>query len=162
MSQLEVLRGFVTERLTAASQEILAAVDRVVAGYEAEASGFRQEIERQRNLLDVLLQPRVVLNKTDVKYSRSPHHAEEEKGEGLRICILEEPQPEVLSQNCDQQLLMIKVEDPPELTTSLDQENPESLHIKEEKQELLTTAEFPLTSVHVKSEDEEDKPPSSQ
>ncbi|KAG7236284.1 hypothetical protein INR49_001200 [Caranx melampygus] len=67
MSQVEDLRGFVTERLTAASQEILAAVDRVVAGYEAEASGFRQEIERQRNLLDVLLKPRVVLNKTGTK-----------------------------------------------------------------------------------------------
>ncbi|KAG7236306.1 hypothetical protein INR49_001222 [Caranx melampygus] len=66
MSQVKDLRGFVVERLTAASQEILAAVDRVVAGYEAEASGFRQEIERQRNMLDVLLQPRVVLNKTEV------------------------------------------------------------------------------------------------
>uniref|UniRef100_A0A665TN72 C2H2-type domain-containing protein n=1 Tax=Echeneis naucrates TaxID=173247 RepID=A0A665TN72_ECHNA len=40
MSTAEVLRGFVTDRLAAASREILGAVDRMVAGYEEEASGF--------------------------------------------------------------------------------------------------------------------------
>lgn len=61
MSKGDVIRGFVTERLAAASQEILAVVDKIVAGYEEEASGFRQEIERQRMQLEELLQPEVRL-----------------------------------------------------------------------------------------------------
>ncbi|XP_018518661.1 zinc finger protein 436 isoform X2 [Lates calcarifer] len=81
MSKAEILRGFVTERLAAASQEILAVVDRIVAGYEEEASGFRQEIDRQKRQLEVLLQPRVKLDKAGVKRSRSFGHAEEEEGE---------------------------------------------------------------------------------
>ncbi|XP_056224921.1 uncharacterized protein LOC130164296 isoform X5 [Seriola aureovittata] len=78
MSKSEVLRGFVTERLAAASQEILAAVDGLVAGYEEEASGLRQEIDRQRRLLEVVLQPRVILNKAGVKRSRRLRHDEED------------------------------------------------------------------------------------
>ncbi len=62
MSKAEILRGFVTERLAAASQEILAAVDKIVAGYEEEASGFRQEIDRQRRQLEVLLLPQVTVD----------------------------------------------------------------------------------------------------
>ncbi|XP_068612229.1 zinc finger protein 485-like [Brachionichthys hirsutus] len=52
MSKGELLRGFVTERLAAATQDILGAVDRIVAGYEEEALGFRREIERQRKQLE--------------------------------------------------------------------------------------------------------------
>uniref|UniRef100_A0A3B4VD14 Zinc finger protein 846-like n=2 Tax=Seriola dumerili TaxID=41447 RepID=A0A3B4VD14_SERDU len=78
MSKSEVLRGFVTERLAAASQEILAAVDGLVAGYEEEASGFREEIDRQRRQLELLLQPQVTLIKAGVKRSRRLYHDEEE------------------------------------------------------------------------------------
>ncbi|XP_030287025.1 zinc finger protein 250-like isoform X2 [Sparus aurata] len=81
MSKGDVIRGFVTERLAAASQEILAVVDKIVAGYEEEASGFRQEIERQRRQLEELLQPEVRL-KAGVKRSRSLPPVEEEEGEG--------------------------------------------------------------------------------
>ncbi len=63
MSKGEILRGFVTERLAAASQEILAVVDRIVAGYEEEALGLKQEIDQQRRELKALLQPQVNLNK---------------------------------------------------------------------------------------------------
>ncbi|KAK2899478.1 uncharacterized protein [Channa argus] len=58
MSKAEILRGIVTEKLATAAQEILAVVERTVAGYEEEATGFRHEIERQRRQLE-LLQPRV-------------------------------------------------------------------------------------------------------
>lgn len=54
MSKAEVLRGFVRERLAAAAQEITEVVDRIVAGYEEEASDLRQEIGRQRRQLEVL------------------------------------------------------------------------------------------------------------
>ncbi|XP_071315999.1 zinc finger protein 664-like isoform X2 [Trachinotus anak] len=130
MSKAEVLRGFVTERLAAASQEILAAVDRIVAEYEEEASGFRREIARQRRLLEAALQPRVILNKTDVQH-----------------------------------LLVSKEKVPPELSPGLDQEDPESPHIKAEQEELWSSQEgeqlqgleeaddtkVPLTAVDVKS-----------
>uniref|UniRef100_UPI0037E911B5 zinc finger protein 157-like n=1 Tax=Semicossyphus pulcher TaxID=241346 RepID=UPI0037E911B5 len=90
MSKGEVLRGFVTERLAAASQEILAVVDRIVAEYEEEASGFRQEIERQKSQLEVLQQPQVTPNKADVKHSRSLGPFEEEKHEDEEDDVLED------------------------------------------------------------------------
>ncbi|KAI3376492.1 hypothetical protein L3Q82_016451 [Scortum barcoo] len=66
MSKAEILRGIVTEKLTTAAREILAVVERTVAGYEEEASGFRREIDRQRRQLEVLLQPRVRLERRAV------------------------------------------------------------------------------------------------
>ncbi|XP_071315959.1 uncharacterized protein [Trachinotus anak] len=63
ISKAEILRGIVTEKLTTAAQEILAVVERTVAGYEEEAAGFRQELARQRRQLEVLLQPRVKLER---------------------------------------------------------------------------------------------------
>ncbi|XP_018518593.1 uncharacterized protein LOC108874563 isoform X2 [Lates calcarifer] len=65
LSKAELLRVVVTEKLTAAAQEILAVVDRIVAGYEEEASGFRQEIDRQKRQLEVLLQPEIKVEETD-------------------------------------------------------------------------------------------------
>ncbi|PWA28100.1 hypothetical protein CCH79_00018248 [Gambusia affinis] len=56
------LRGIITERLSSAAREVLAAVERTVAGYELEATGFRREIDRQRRQLE-LLQPQVKLHR---------------------------------------------------------------------------------------------------
>ncbi|XP_024143503.1 zinc finger protein 569 isoform X2 [Oryzias melastigma] len=50
-SRAAALRSFVAERLSAASREILAAVCTAVAVYEEEASGFREELHRQRKQL---------------------------------------------------------------------------------------------------------------
>ncbi|XP_038592394.1 uncharacterized protein LOC119916452 isoform X4 [Micropterus salmoides] len=75
-----------------------------------------------------------------------------------------------------QQLLVIKEEVPSEWSPSLDQEDPEPLHIKEEQEELWISQQgeqlngmeeaditrFPFTAVTVKSEDEEEKPQSPQ
>ncbi|XP_045924698.1 uncharacterized protein LOC123982845 isoform X3 [Micropterus dolomieu] len=75
-----------------------------------------------------------------------------------------------------QQFLVIKEEVPSEWSPSLDQEDPELLHIKEEQEELWISQEgeqlngleeaditrFPFTAVTVKSEDEEEKPQSPQ
>lgn len=68
MPKAEALREFVTEKLAAASREILAAVDRLVAGYEEEASGFRQEIDRQKRQLE-LLPHEATLNKAGGSFS---------------------------------------------------------------------------------------------
>ncbi|XP_037651808.1 zinc finger protein 2 homolog [Sebastes umbrosus] len=78
-----------------------------------------------------------------------------------------------------QQLLVVEEDVPPEhqeWSSSLDQEDPEPQHIKEEQEELWTSQEgqqlqgleeadikFPFTPVHVKNEeDDEEKPQSSQ
>ncbi|XP_041830735.1 oocyte zinc finger protein XlCOF6.1-like [Melanotaenia boesemani] len=70
-----------------------------------------------------------------------------------------------------QQLLVIKEEVP--WSSSLDQQDPEPVHVKEEKQELWTSQKldeqeetdinrFSLNAVNVKSDDDEEQPQSSQ
>ncbi|XP_022616621.1 uncharacterized protein LOC111233142 [Seriola dumerili] len=65
VSKAAILRVIVTEKLTTAAQEILAVVERTVADYEEEASGFRQEIDRQRRQLEVLLHSEIKVETTD-------------------------------------------------------------------------------------------------
>ncbi|XP_038587336.1 zinc finger protein 2-like isoform X2 [Micropterus salmoides] len=94
LSKTEILRGFIAEKLTTAAQEIFAVVERTVAGYEEEASGLRQEIDRQRRQLEAVLQPRVSLCRTDVEDSWSCDvlgHIEEEAGEDGGQESAEEP-----------------------------------------------------------------------
>ncbi|XP_014906634.1 zinc finger protein 37-like isoform X2 [Poecilia latipinna] len=62
MSKSGILRGIITEKLSTAAREIIAVVERTVADYEKEASGFRREIDRQRRQLE-LLQPQVKLHR---------------------------------------------------------------------------------------------------
>uniref|UniRef100_A0A1A8HPX6 C2H2-type domain-containing protein n=2 Tax=Nothobranchius kuhntae TaxID=321403 RepID=A0A1A8HPX6_NOTKU len=60
VAKADILKSVITEKLTTAAQEIFAVVERIVTDYEAEASGFRQQVDRQRRQLE-LLQPRVKL-----------------------------------------------------------------------------------------------------
>ncbi|XP_051795755.1 zinc finger protein 236-like isoform X2 [Acanthochromis polyacanthus] len=83
-----------------------------------------------------------------------------------------QPQNDVINQTPDvQQLLVIKDEVPHELGPSLDRQDIEPLCIKEEQEELWTSREreqlngqeeLDITAVSVKSEDDEEKPQSSQ
>ncbi|XP_023821993.1 zinc finger and SCAN domain-containing protein 2 isoform X4 [Oryzias latipes] len=61
-SKADILRGIITEKLSIATRDILAVVERTVADYEEEASGFRRRIARQERQLE-LLQPRVRLRR---------------------------------------------------------------------------------------------------
>ncbi|XP_069031618.1 uncharacterized protein [Embiotoca jacksoni] len=54
MSRTDLVKGIITEKLTAAARDILTVVESIIAGYEEEASGFRQEIERQSRLVELL------------------------------------------------------------------------------------------------------------
>lgn len=56
MSSVEHLRGFVTERLTAAAEEIFGVFHRTIVAYEAE-------VDRQRRLLNVFYNPEIKLHK---------------------------------------------------------------------------------------------------
>ncbi|XP_060901212.1 zinc finger protein OZF-like [Labrus mixtus] len=125
------------------SRRLLAAVIRDITE-ERTTSGYEEELHRQRKLLDVILTPEIKLQRTDV-----------------------------------QQLLVSKEELPPEQqewSHILDQEDTKPQHIKEEHEELwisqeeeqlqgleeADTAKFTFTPVSVKSEDDEEKPQSSQ
>ncbi|XP_060915647.1 zinc finger protein OZF-like [Labrus mixtus] len=81
--------------------------------------------------------------------------------------------PEIKQHRADVQQLSVGEEDPHEQqegSSSLDQEDSETVHIKEEQEELWSSQEgldeadikFPFTPVSVKSEDDEEKPQSSQ
>ncbi|XP_037622286.1 zinc finger protein 184-like isoform X1 [Sebastes umbrosus] len=154
MSKVEMLRAFVNQRLTAAADEIFELFERTIAEYEEELEFSSRENHRQRKLLDAVLHPEVRLHRA--------------------------------GNTDDQQLLVVNEEVPPEQhewSPSLDQEDTEPPHIKEEQEEVWTSQEelwtsqereqlqwleeadikFPFTSVPVKSEeDDEEKAQSSQ
>ncbi|XP_034749596.1 zinc finger protein 236-like isoform X3 [Etheostoma cragini] len=140
MSKVQMLNALVKQRLTAAAEEIFGLFERTIAEYEEELCRSKEENERRRNLLDAVFNPHLRLHRTDV-----------------------------------QQLSVSKEQVPPEQwdwSPSLDQQHPEPPHIKEEQQELWVSQEreqlqgleeadsskFPFTPVHVKSEDDEEKP----
>ena len=57
MASLLTLKSLVNERLSAAAEEILWTVGRILTEYEDEALSLKQEIDHKRNLLDRILKP---------------------------------------------------------------------------------------------------------
>uniref|UniRef100_A0A3Q4BWS4 C2H2-type domain-containing protein n=1 Tax=Mola mola TaxID=94237 RepID=A0A3Q4BWS4_MOLML len=57
MSSVQLLRVVVSQRLSAAAEDILEAVKKTLAGYEEEILLSKREIRRQRRVLQTLLQP---------------------------------------------------------------------------------------------------------
>ncbi|XP_041849485.1 zinc finger protein 572-like [Melanotaenia boesemani] len=105
MSSVQHLREFISERLTAAAEEIFTEFEKTIVQYE-------EEIDRQRRLLETS------------KAQRSSHTADFPHQH-----VYEEAFPDVqqlYNQRCN---------------SDLDQEEPELLHIKDEKEELLTIQE---------------------
>ncbi|XP_042291772.1 zinc finger protein 436-like isoform X1 [Thunnus maccoyii] len=148
MSKVQMLRASVTQRLTAAAEEIFVLFERSIAEYEEELSRSKEENERQRKLLDAAFNPQLQL-----------HRAECPADVQQLLESIEEVPPE-------QQ----------EWSSSLDQKDPEPPHIKEEQEEFWTNQDgeqlqgleeadittFTLTLVPVMSKDGEEKPQSSQ
>ncbi|XP_041665745.1 zinc finger protein 714-like isoform X2 [Cheilinus undulatus] len=136
MPGVETLRDFVNQRLTAAAEEIFGVFVRTIAEYEEQLCRCKEENERKQKLLD------------DVQ---------------LRF------------HRADTQQLLVHQEEVPseqqEWSSSLDQEDTEPPHIKDEVEELwssqedlekFNTIKFPFAHVSVKTEDDEEKPQSSQ
>ncbi|XP_069375089.1 uncharacterized protein [Paralichthys olivaceus] len=104
MSKSDVLRGIITEKLSTAAREILAAVERTVSGYEEEAAGFRLQVERQRRQLEALLQPRVKLERRDAQQLfpiSEPPPEEELSGSGEPVQEKEQQHKYELSAEAD-------------------------------------------------------------
>ncbi|XP_035849105.1 zinc finger protein 853-like isoform X2 [Sander lucioperca] len=62
MSKIELLRLLITQRLTAAAEEIFGVFGRTIAEYEEEISRSKLEIDRQRRLLELRKKPQVSLS----------------------------------------------------------------------------------------------------
>uniref|UniRef100_UPI003AAC776B uncharacterized protein n=1 Tax=Centroberyx gerrardi TaxID=166262 RepID=UPI003AAC776B len=63
MSHIQLLRLFISERLTAAAEEIFEAVERTIAEYEEEATRSQQDSNHQQGLLQVDLKQEVKLHR---------------------------------------------------------------------------------------------------
>ena len=77
MSKVQMLRASVTQRLTAAAEEIFVLFERSIAEYEEELSRSKEENERQRKLLDAVFNPQLQLHRAGLfsftSYSHSDH-----------------------------------------------------------------------------------------
>ncbi|KAM6925900.1 uncharacterized protein PEZ65_009510 [Lycodopsis pacificus] len=131
MSKVQMLRCLVNQRLTAAAEEIFGLFERTIAEYEEERSRSKEQNERQRKLLDAVLNPEVRIQRAQV-----------------------------------QQLLVVREEVPPEQqewSASLDQEDPEPSHMKEEQEDpepprIKEEQEDPEPT-HIKEDQEDPEPP---
>ncbi|KAM6974276.1 uncharacterized protein LKV04_015914 [Tautogolabrus adspersus] len=157
MSKVQVLRLFVSQRLTAATEEIFELFEKTATEYEEQLCRFKEENEQLRKLLDSEFSPEVRLHQAVYR---------------IRIELL----------STDDQQLMVRTEEVPseqqERSSSLNQEDPpEPPHIKEEEEELWSSQEgeqlqgleevdvssLTSTPVPVKTEnDAGEKPQSSQ
>lgn len=59
MSQLEELKSFVSERLNTVAAEIVGAIEKTITDYEEQAFRLREENERHRSLLDIILRTKL-------------------------------------------------------------------------------------------------------
>ncbi|XP_061735481.1 zinc finger protein OZF-like [Nerophis ophidion] len=148
MCQVEMLRVFVNQRLTAAVEDIFLVLERRIAEYEEELSRTKEENERQRQLLDAVFKKhQVVLHRTDAQ-QRIGHQKESlSKSQGRNCSLKQDPQHS----------LVIEEEKNPLLPHIEEGEEVECLLGKEE----ADPTKFPLTVVSVKTEDHEHKPPES-
>ncbi|KAI4786543.1 hypothetical protein KUCAC02_037050 [Chaenocephalus aceratus] len=117
MSKGEILREIVTERLSAACRDILGAVDRIIAEYEDEVSGFRQQISRQKIQLELLqdhTEEREMPKCQNKK--RKPGIIETQKHVELRLRILEDFNTDVLTNKVLKKCPLLKLKCPRGLT----------------------------------------------
>ena len=66
MSSVQHLREFISQRLTAAAEEIFTEFEKTIVQYE-------EEIDRQRRLLDITWKPRINLPAIGMKHWMSSH-----------------------------------------------------------------------------------------
>ncbi|XP_054626259.1 zinc finger protein 501-like [Dunckerocampus dactyliophorus] len=129
MCKVQMLRALVNQRLTAAVEEIFVVLERTIAEYEEELCRTKEENARQRQLLDAVFKPEVVLPRADVTKEHLPPEQQEWSFSGEQ----KEPQPPHIK------------------------EEKEAHSVSQEGEHLEGLEEFPVIGVPVKSEDDEDK-----
>ncbi|XP_034425243.1 putative cyclin-dependent serine/threonine-protein kinase DDB_G0272797/DDB_G0274007 [Hippoglossus hippoglossus] len=142
-AQVPAMRAMLTERLTAAAEEIVSVFEETVVEYDRVERSER-EICRQRRLLDAVMQPEVRLHRADF----------------LQLVVSKEEAPSEQQQWSP----LVDQEDP---ETPHIKEDPEPPHIKEEQEEPWTNQKgeplqqleeadikFTLTPVAVKNDEE--------
>ncbi|XP_033831627.1 replication initiator 1-like [Periophthalmus magnuspinnatus] len=95
MSKSEILRALVTERLSAAAEQICALFERTIAEYEEELSRSKQENQRRQGLLHSVLGPRVLLLRGGTVQTKEEPEQEPEP-------VPEQSFPPVKSEDCPQ------------------------------------------------------------
>lgn len=66
MSKIQLLRGFLNQRLTAAAEEIFEVVEQTIAEYQEECFRTKEENVRLQKLLDIVIKPVIKLHRTDL------------------------------------------------------------------------------------------------
>ncbi|XP_045549211.1 uncharacterized protein isoform X2 [Salmo salar] len=59
MSKIQLLRGFLNQRLTAAAEEIFEVVEQTIAEYQEECFRTKEENVRLQKLLDIVIKPEI-------------------------------------------------------------------------------------------------------
>ncbi|XP_008273944.1 serine/threonine-protein phosphatase 4 regulatory subunit 2-A-like, partial [Stegastes partitus] len=143
MCSVQYLREVISERLTAAAEEIFTEFEKTIVQYE-------EEIDRQRRLLDIIWKPQIPLHTIDL-----PQHyacAEQELLTDQQLC--DKDRNSSLEQE-DSGSPPIK-EEQEELCTHVDQEDRDPLQIKEEQEEICTSVDQDdLEPPQIKEEQEE-------
>ncbi|KAI3358274.1 hypothetical protein L3Q82_003272 [Scortum barcoo] len=75
-AELPALRALLTERLTAAAEEIVGLLEETVAEYEDRVERSEREICRQRRLLDAVLKPEVRLHRAELLQTVTWNHTD--------------------------------------------------------------------------------------
>ncbi|XP_067468984.1 gastrula zinc finger protein xFG20-1-like [Thunnus thynnus] len=139
MSKVQMLRASVTQRLTAAAEEIFVLFERSIAEYEEELSRSKEKNERQRKLLDAVFNPQLQLHRADIQQLlKSKEEVPPEQQEWSSSLHQEDPEPPHIK------------EEQEELWSSQEGEQLQGL-------EEADITKFTFTSVPVKSEDDEKK-----
>ncbi|KAJ0065708.1 hypothetical protein NL108_016869 [Boleophthalmus pectinirostris] len=117
LKRKHTLRALVTERLSAAAEEIFALVERTIAEYEDELRRSKEENQRNLRLLDSVLSPQVRLHRTeDVKINcSSPSNTPAPLG------VIEKPKEENPTENLDLTVVQVKSEELEEEPSELHQ-----------------------------------------
>ncbi|XP_027141050.1 zinc finger protein 239-like isoform X2 [Larimichthys crocea] len=109
------------------NERLTAAAEEIFGVFQKTIVEYEEEIYRQRKLLDIVCKPEIKLHRIDLQQQH----------------VCEEEEEEVLT---DQQLCN------QERSSSLDQEDPEPLQIKEEQEELCTSQEGEEVVMKVKAD----------
>ncbi|XP_059205861.1 uncharacterized protein LOC131984886 [Centropristis striata] len=123
------LRALLTERLTAAAEEIVGLLEETVAEYEDRVERSEREICRQRRLLEAVLKPQVRLHRADLPSAVQ-----------YVIVVKKESQEQSCSQNQEEpEPPHIKEEQEEPWTSQEDEEKPQSSQLHRTQTEQMKT-----------------------